>query len=124
MVMGGLTMEEEELEDHELHEHPEEEEADTAEAEATLCCDSRVTSMKSLLTLFVAIADVVICDMMEWKLAPKCLMGVQNIWIYLDTVSAFSGLSVSTDGECAGSPELYSVITQSVTEPRDSVTRL
>ena len=54
MVMGGLTEEEEveEEEDQELQEQEAEE-----EAEATLCWDSRVTSMNSRLTLFVAMVD-------------------------------------------------------------------
>ena len=52
IVMGGLTEEEEEEEDQELQEQEAEE-----EAEATLCWDSRVTSMNSRLTLFVAMVD-------------------------------------------------------------------
>ena len=93
MVMGGFTIPEEELEeeDQALHEHPEE-----AEAVPTLCWDSRAASMKSFLTLFVAISDL-------WgKLAPKCWaykisvsVRTGSIWI-LDAVSAFSGMSVLT----------------------------
>ena len=51
--MGGLTEEEEVEEDQELQEQEAEE-----EAEATLCWDSRVTSMKSRLTLFVAMVEI------------------------------------------------------------------
>ena len=79
IVMGGLTLELEE-EDHELHEHPE---LALEEAEATLCCDSLVTSMKSLLTLLVAMA--VICD------EEKNLL--RSVWAYKNVALAILDIS-------------------------------
>ena len=93
MVMGGLTIPEEELEeDQALHEHPE-----VAEAVATLCWDSRAASMKIFLTLVVAISviceDNLLRNVWAYKISVDAETG--SIWI-LAAVSAFSGMSVLT----------------------------
>ena len=111
IVMGGLTLELEE-EDHELHEHPE---LALEEAEATLCCDSLVTSMKSLLTLLVAMA--VICE--QEKNLLRSVWANKNVALAILDISGFWMLRPRSLGcrcrLCSESAGSYSTVCVGVT---------